>query len=302
MPVTTPCQSCFAAIDCPQDNPFSYSLTSGGGGPCTSLICPPECPPGFVCNIAFCFNCCGAFLSQAIPLPATVQQKAGVIQSLLNTCAALNPSCPTWAFNPLTQTLFYGAFGSCVLPCGDGVSNFNYTSSCQTIGFTNAGLQEQANQQAFKIAAQSQFCIQKGVLSTACLCVRAPANIEFGLVGPGASTPVGWSITSGTLPAGLSLKYLGGGAAIVGTPATPGFSDVVLKADSGTGLYTTKSLRITVLQITTATLPDYTVGVPYSFQLAATGGSGNYNWKIDSGSLPAGLTMSLTGLISGTPV
>ncbi|WP_420239026.1 RHS repeat-associated core domain-containing protein [Telmatobacter bradus] len=38
-----------------------------------------------------------------------------------------------------------------------------------------------------------------------------------------------------------------------------------------------------------------------SAQLAATGGSGSYSWAIASGSLPAGLSLSTSGIISGTP-
>jgi hypothetical protein len=49
------------------------------------------------------------------------------------------------------------------------------------------------------------------------------------------------------------------------------------------------------------TLPDYYVGVPYSFQLQASGGSGNYAWQQVSGTLPAGLVLELDGTIHGTP-
>ncbi len=42
-------------------------------------------------------------------------------------------------------------------------------------------------------------------------------------------------------------------------------------------------------------------GQPYSCQLSVSGGQSPYTWKVASGSLPAGLTLSSTGLISGTP-
>src|SRR3982751_4365541 len=45
------------------------------------------------------------------------------------------------------------------------------------------------------------------------------------------------------------------------------------------------------LQITTTTLPDGNVGVPYSQLLAATGGSTPYTWDVDR-ALPDGLTLS----------
>lgn len=55
-----------------------------------------------------------------------------------------------------------------------------------------------------------------------------------------------------------------------------------------------------VARWTIATLPSYTVGNPYSFQLPVDGGSGHYA-LVHPGSLPTGLIMSDGGLISGTP-
>lgn len=53
---------------------------------------------------------------------------------------------------------------------------------------------------------------------------------------------------------------------------------------------------------TASPLPAGTVGVAYSQQLAATGGSGNFtNWIVSAGTLPGDLTLSTTGLLSGTP-
>jgi hypothetical protein len=53
--------------------------------------------------------------------------------------------------------------------------------------------------------------------------------------------------------------------------------------------------------IDTTSLPDATQGVAYSVQLLAHGGTPPYTWSIFAGSLPAGLTLSSSGLISGTP-
>src|ERR1700680_879145 len=51
---------------------------------------------------------------------------------------------------------------------------------------------------------------------------------------------------------------------------------------------------------TTSPLPTATVGVSYSVQLNATGGVSPYTWTANT-SLPAGLSLSQSGLISGTP-
>jgi|HubBroStandDraft_2_1064218.scaffolds.fasta_scaffold45451_1 hypothetical protein len=54
------------------------------------------------------------------------------------------------------------------------------------------------------------------------------------------------------------------------------------------------------LAVTTATLPGGTVGTAYSQALAGTGGAGTYTWT-ETGALPAGLTLSTAGTLSGTP-
>lgn len=53
--------------------------------------------------------------------------------------------------------------------------------------------------------------------------------------------------------------------------------------------------------IASTALPEGFNAVPYSYQLLASGGIGPYSWTLVSGTLPTGLTMSSTGLISGTP-
>lgn len=55
------------------------------------------------------------------------------------------------------------------------------------------------------------------------------------------------------------------------------------------------------LTITSGSPPAGEVNAPYSFQFTATGGTGNYNWAVTAGTLPAGLTLSAAGLLSGTP-
>lgn len=64
----------------------------------------------------------------------------------------------------------------------------------------------------------------------------------------------------------------------------------------------TLTLTLTILDelgITLDSLPDGTVGQPYSVQCVAEGGAPPYDWA--AANLPPGLTMSPAGLISGTP-
>ena len=72
---------------------------------------------------------------------------------------------------------------------------------------------------------------------------------------------------------------------------------------SGNSLNDTWRYGPAALTITTTSLPNGAVGVPYNQTLTATGGSGPYNWSLASGSLPGGLTLTATsGGITGTPL
>jgi len=123
----------------------------------------------------------------------------------------------------------------------------------------------------------------------------------------GGTTPYHWSVSSGSLPAGLTLSATTG--TISGTPTKSGSVAFTAKVtDSSTTSQTaTKSLTITVasasapVQITTTSLPSGQAAVAYSTTLAAIDGISPYKWSITSGALPAGLTLAATGAISGKP-
>ncbi len=121
----------------------------------------------------------------------------------------------------------------------------------------------------------------------------------------GGKSPYSWSVSSGSLPPGLTLDPATG--AVSGTPTSAGsFGFTVQATDSGAPARTaSKSLSISVaaqLAITTSALPDAAVGQAYSQTLAATGGTPPYTWSVASGSLPPGLSLSSAGgVVSGTP-
>jgi hypothetical protein len=132
-----------------------------------------------------------------------------------------------------------------------------------------------------------------------------------GRAGTGCVPFVKFSILPGSaLPAGLSLSTSG---LISGTPTATGttFFWVNMQDILGAGGWcadsnsTQREFSITILQgllikQTAAYLQPAQVNAPYSFQLTADGG-GTQTWSVTSGSLPAGLTLSSSGLISGTP-
>lgn len=76
-------------------------------------------------------------------------------------------------------------------------------------------------------------------------------------------------------------------------------------ADMTTLLSKTAGVRsdttFTAASITTTSLPNATNGTPYSAQLGANSASDMQIWRMTSGTLPTGLSLSVSGLVSGTP-
>ncbi|MCC6237105.1 MAG: putative Ig domain-containing protein [Dehalococcoidia bacterium] len=125
----------------------------------------------------------------------------------------------------------------------------------------------------------------------------------------GGVAPFTWSVTSGSLPAWLALDPSSG--LLTGTPTASASAvtfTVQVQAGNGAGGTTvdTQVLSVSVGQagapdITTTSLPDATQNVAYSQTLSRSGGTSPWTWTLVSGSLPSGLGLSSTGVISGTP-
>jgi hypothetical protein len=112
-----------------------------------------------------------------------------------------------------------------------------------------------------------------------------------------------WELTSGTLPAGLTL---GEDGTISGTPTAVGASTFKIKATgnaldfSGTRV-DEKQFTLNVLAPLSARVSRRAaeVRVPFSATLVGRGGQGPYTWSATG--LPPGLGVNAAGTISGTP-
>jgi subtilisin-like proprotein convertase family protein len=116
----------------------------------------------------------------------------------------------------------------------------------------------------------------------------------------GGTAPVVFGLT-GTMPPGLVFS----GAMLSGTPTTPGtFNFAVAVVDTnGCTVSTNYSLVVTcpVITVNPASLPNGIVGRNYSQQLSQSGGTAPITFTRTLGTLPAGLTLSTGGLLSGVP-
>jgi hypothetical protein len=125
----------------------------------------------------------------------------------------------------------------------------------------------------------------------------------------GGVTPYTWAPAPGSsLPAGVSLSTAG---VLSGTPAagsggpyslTFEVTDSFTPPESAEVMFTLTISGGPALTLTTTTLPNATLNTAYSATLTAAGGVTPYTFSLVAGSsLPAGLTLSSAGVISGTP-
>ena len=118
------------------------------------------------------------------------------------------------------------------------------------------------------------------------------------LTASGGKFPYSFKIKSGQLPSGLSFSSTG---EIKGTPASIFTGKIVFEVADSKGETATKELNMIIsneLSITTTSLPNATVGLPYSTAISVVGGTGVYTFSATG--LNSGFTInSMNGIISG---
>lgn len=185
---------------------------------------------------------------------------------------------------------------------GDRTTNNNYTDNCWT-GGNVAGGQTSILEINFN-ATRSISWIELFFLRTAVNYTVEPTDTE---------TTSSYAITA------FTVEYWNGSswvniATVTGnslvrkrfdfSPITTTKVRVVITGAQGNAYVTEfEAWGVVPLDITTTTLPNGTVGASYSQNLSATGGTGSLTWSEPGfiSSLPPGLSLSSTGLISGVP-
>ena len=131
------------------------------------------------------------------------------------------------------------------------------------------------------------------------------ASYDQTITTTGGTAPLSWTVVSGALPSGLTFTPTGTTDVISGTvsaTAPQGTYTVTLTVtDTNHVTSAPQSFSLVVtppLSVTTTTLPSAEQGATYQTSVQATGGNGSYSWTASN--LPSGLSMSPSGVISGT--
>ncbi|WP_397383790.1 beta strand repeat-containing protein, partial [Prosthecobacter sp.] len=141
-----------------------------------------------------------------------------------------------------------------------------------------------------------------------------PASLATGTVGSAYSQTLSatggvapysaWTVTAGTLPAGLTLNASTG--VISGTPtasASPSTS-VTVRVNDANGCQGSRAITFQICPVVAfspTTLATATVGTSYTQTITASGGTGPYTFTLASGTLPTWASLTSAGVLSGTP-
>ncbi|WP_373377784.1 putative Ig domain-containing protein [Cupriavidus nantongensis] len=119
----------------------------------------------------------------------------------------------------------------------------------------------------------------------------------------GGTAPYTYSLAAGALPPGLTLNSSTG--AIAGTTVAGGSYNFTVQATDNQGFTGSRAYSLAIgaptIVINPATLPQATVATAYSQALTAASGTAPYTFAITAGALPAGMSLSAVGVLSGTP-
>jgi hypothetical protein len=118
----------------------------------------------------------------------------------------------------------------------------------------------------------------------------------------GGTAPYAFDVSTGALPAGLTLSSAG---VLAGTPTASGTFNFTVRAVDAAARPGTRPYTLVVaaptLVVAPATLPNGAAGTAYSQTITASGGTAPYAFSLTAGALPAGLTLTAGGVLSGTP-
>jgi hypothetical protein len=232
-------------------------------------------------------------ITTASPLPVAIQNSAYTAVTLASTGG--------------TGTVTWAAVDG-LPPAGMTLSSAGVLSGTPTVSGTfNFAVRATDSAAVTPQTATKNFALTVDPLLT----ITSTAPLPYAVVGQtysntlastGGTAPLTWTLSTGALPAGLTLSAAG---VISGAPTAAGAYSFTVQVVDTHGQTVTRALTLAVVQpltvTTTSPLPPAGVGAAYSQALAASGGTGPYSWSLWSEGLAPGLSLSAAGVVNGTP-
>ena len=175
-----------------------------------------------------------------------------------------------------------------------GVASFGCVANFSTPGLSPTGIVFNGLTTAAPLLSVSTLALANGTVGS---------SYSQSMSASGGTSPYTWSLTAGTLPAGLVLSSAG---VVSGTPSAAGTSTFTLQVKDASSVTATHSYTMTVAStsvvappvITSSSTASGTLGSAFSYQIVASNNPTSYS----ATGLPSGLSINTsTGLISGTP-
>jgi protocatechuate 3,4-dioxygenase beta subunit len=292
--------------------PITFAITAGTPPPGLSLNSsgdlsgtPTASGAPSVTITATDANGCTGSASFPIPIGCPVMTLSPTIAATGTVGTVYSQTItPTGGVAPYTFSILTGTLPAGLTLSSAGVISGTPTASTSGVNGTSVDIQ----------ALDSNNCTGTATVKIKIcpvITISPAAFVNVGTVGTsysqaftqsGGATAVTWSIASGTLPSGLALNSVSG--AVTGTPSVANGSgtSITMQVTDVNACVQTKTYNLKicpVISITPATLATGTVGTAYSQTFTASNGASPYTFT--SGSLPAGLTLSSAGVLSGTP-
>jgi len=296
---------CINRIDCPCDNNpgTNYSSERPDRLKYIGLNFGWNNIPGIgrIWSRSYCFGICISDTSQ--------QEADWCAASASVLCDPVPPIPPGCDDDPSAcdgGSIYYNNAQSASSSCPDGSQSFTFTVPAGSIA---AESQVIADRIALSIATNNarvdRFCATiptaQGYSIWNCYGEEVYTGPLFVVIGRGS--PFTFEITAGDLPDGISLIQLSGRTAgFYGEINSSGNYLFTLKITSSSGFVITHDYTYYAIGVTSNPLPDAQVGTQYDEQIQVAGGTPPYTFALaDGSSLPDGLSLTDSGMVTGIP-
>jgi len=324
-----------------QNQTYNFALAATGGTPGYTWTLVPGSPPfptGLTLSLSGVISGTPTSLGTVnlnirVQDAATTPQTAEATLSITISVAPIPLQITSTSLSPGTiNTTYFAALtgtggttpytwgqksGSPALPPGltlDTVNGFIQGTPTQTSSSTlTFTLRDATSLTVEKSLTLTINAIPLAITTTSLQQGTLNQNYSAQLAATGGTGTYVWSLAgaSPALPTGLTLNTSTGliSGIPTGSQSSLTYTFTVTDQTLPTSQTVSKPLQLIIgaapppLTITTSSpLPPGTVTQSYSFTLIASGGTGANTWDLSSGSLPVGLNLSSSGVISGTPL